>query len=198
MNIAFVTFDGMTALDFIGIYDPVTRLKTMGFMSELQWDICAPNAPVRDRAGLTFNPTCIGKSLAEHDMVIVPGGLSTRELIHDQAFISWLRTAQPSRFKVSVCTGALLLGAAGFLAGKRATTHRTAYADLRAFCTVVEDRRVVDEGTVITAGGVSASIDLGLYLCDKLAGNAARNAIALQMEYEYGVETYKTLIRHAN
>ncbi len=182
MRIAFVIFDGMTALDFVGVWDPVTRLKSMGYMPDLEWEICALNTPVRDGAGLALIPTRVGESLAGYDMVIVPGGWATRRLMHDEAFITWIRTAQDAQYKVSVCTGALLMGAAGVLASKRATTHHTAFELLRPFCTIVEDQRIVDEGFVISAGGVTSSIDLGLYLCDKFAGADARRAIARQIE----------------
>ncbi len=184
MRIAFVIFDGMTALDFIGVYDPVTRLKTMGFMPDLAWEICAYTREVRDGAGLQFMPTRVSEPLSSFDMIIVPGGFGTRELTQDDAFIQWLRTAERCPLKVSVCTGAKLLGAAGFLRGNRATTHHNAMDDLRAFCsTVVKDQRIVDEGAVITAGGVTSGIDLGLYLCRKLAGRGVMEQIARQMEY---------------
>src|SRR5712692_3238279 len=123
MNVVFVIFNGMTALDFIGVYDPVTRLKTMGFMPDLQWEICAYTAEVRDGAGLHFTPTRVDESLQHYDMVIVPGGYGTRELVDDAGFVAWIKTATACQFKVSVCTGSLLLGAAGFLEGKKATTH---------------------------------------------------------------------------
>ncbi len=118
-------------------------------------------------------------------------------MMHDPHFVQWLRTAQSCPLKVSACTGALLLGAAGFLQGKRATTHHNSFGDLGAFCTVVRDQRVVDEGDVITAGGVTASIDLGLYLCEKLAGRAARDKIAFQIEYKDGLEAEETIIRRS-
>jgi cyclohexyl-isocyanide hydratase len=78
----------------------------------------------------------------------------------------------------------VLLGAAGFLEGKRATTHRTAFEELRPFCREVIDRRIVDEGDIITARGVTSAIDLGLYLCEKLAGREARERIQKQMDYQ--------------
>jgi hypothetical protein len=92
MKVAFVIFDGMTALDFIGVYDPVTRLKTMGFMPEFDWDICAHSQPVRDIAGLIFTPTRVDEFLAEYDTTIVPGEFGTRALVNDAAFIGWLKT----------------------------------------------------------------------------------------------------------
>jgi cyclohexyl-isocyanide hydratase len=185
MKVAFIIYDGMTTLDLIGVYDPVTRLKTMGFMPELEWEVCARSEIIGDGTGLHFTPTKIDEPLHGYDMVIVPGGLGSRKLVDDPGFIEWLRTATPCRFKVSVCTGALLLGAAGFLKGKTATTHRNAFHDLRQFCSSVVDQRIVDEGEVITARGVTSSIDLGLYLCEKLAGREAKERIRQQMDYEH-------------
>ena len=184
MKVAFIIYDGMTTLDFIGVYDPVTRLKTMGFMPNLEWDVCARSGAVKDGTGLQVTPTKISEPLHGYDMIIVPGGFGSRKLVDDPGFIGWLRTATPCTFKVSVCTGALLLGAAEFLKGKTATTHRSAFKDLQRFCSSVVDRRIVDEGDVITARGVTSSIDLGLYLCEKLAGREAKERIRQQMDYE--------------
>lgn len=183
MKVAFVIYDGMTALDFVGIYDSITRLKTMGFVPDLEWHICAPSQEVRDGTGLRFVPTKVGESLEAYDIVIVPGGVSARTLIDDARFIDWIRTAGSSTVKVSVCTGALLLGAAGFLKGKKATTHPKALQDLQRFCRSVVKERIVDEGEVITAGGVTSSIDVGLFLCQKLAGHEAKERIRQQMDY---------------
>lgn len=170
MKIAFIIYDVMTALDFIGVYDAVTRLKTMGFMPDLSWEICAYTSEVADNTGLRFTPTKVKEPLGEFDMVIVPGGHGVRELVRDRGFIEWLKTAERCSVKASVCTGSVLLGVAGFLKGKTATTHRMAFDLLRPFCESVVDQRVVDQGDVITARGVSSSIDLGLHLCERLAG----------------------------
>ena len=89
------------------------------------------------------------------------------------------------KLKTSVCTGALLLGSAGFLAGKRATTHPNAFDELKPYCDAVVDQRVVDEGGVVTARGVTSSIDLGLHLVQRLAGSEARVGIAKQVDYPY-------------
>ena len=183
MRIAFVIYDDMTALDFVGVFDPVTRLKTMGFMPALTWAICARTAEVRDGAGLCLKATRVGDALAGYDLLIVPGGYGSRALVSDTAFIAWLRTAHACPLKTSVCTGALLLGACGFLRGKTAATHPLARQELAKFCASVSDERIVDEGDVITAGGVTAAIDLGLYLCAKLAGAATCEQIRRQMDY---------------
>jgi transcriptional regulator GlxA family with amidase domain len=187
MRVAFILFDGLTTLDFVGIYDPVTRLKTMGFIPELSWELCAPTPEVRDDRGLRLAATQVGGTLAGFDVLIAPGGFGTRALREDAAFLDWLRTAQGVALKASVCTGALLHGAAGFLQGRRATTHPNAYDLLRPYCAqVVTDARVVDEGPVVTARGVTAAIDLGLHLCKRLAGVEAAARIRTQMDWPYG------------
>ena len=184
MKAAFIIFDRMTALDFIGVYDPVTRLKSMGFLQDLTWDICATSGRVTDDKGLVFTPTRTGGALNGYDLVIVPGGFGTRILPDDPAFIDWLRTAADCKVKASVCTGSLLLGAAGFLEGRRATTHRSAFQELAKYCLTVVDDRVVDEGDVITARGVTSALDLGLHLVERLAGKDAKEQIRRQMDYD--------------
>jgi cyclohexyl-isocyanide hydratase len=176
----------MTALDLIGIYDPLTRLKSMNFVPEFNWQICAFTKEVTDDRGLRFTPDTVAESLGAYDIIVVPGGFGTRALQHDKAFIQWLRSASPVKLKTSVCTGALLLGSAGFLAGKRATTHPNAFEELKPYCaSVVVDRRIVDEGEVVTARGITSSIDLGLHLVERIAGREARTRIAQQMDYPY-------------
>ena len=185
MKIAFIIYNGMTTLDFVGVYDPVTRLRTMGYVRNLEWDIYSHTKRVKDNTGLAVLPTKVNKSLKNYDMVFVPGGLGSKKLIKDKGFIEWLKTARDSNLKVSVCTGSLLLGAAGFLKGKKATTHPNAFNELKRFCSQVVDQRIVDEGDVITARGVTSSIDLGLYLCEKLAGREAKEKIRKQMDYPH-------------
>jgi cyclohexyl-isocyanide hydratase len=185
LKIAFIIFNGLTTLDFVGIYDPLTRLKTMGFLPDLAWDVCAHTDIVKDDRGLILVPTAIQEPLQSYDVLVVPGGYGTRTLIHDRKFVEWIMTAGPCQWKVSVCTGALLLGAAGFLKEKRATTHPNALRELQPFCGRVLNNRIVDEGNIITAGGVSAGIDAGLYLAERLAGSEARVKIARQMDYPY-------------
>ena len=183
MKIGFVVFSGMTALDFVGIFDPLTRLKTMKILENLSWETCAVETPVADAAGLLLIPSAVGKPLSEFDILVVPGGPATRKLIHDLSFIGWMKTSEAVPLKTSVCSGALLLGAAGFLKGKKAATHPAAREELRPYCSEILDQRIVDEGEVITCGGVTAGIDLGLYLCGKLAGMEAKETIKRQMDY---------------
>lgn len=184
MRTAFVVFDRMTALDFVGVYDVVTRLRSMHFRDDFSWEIAALTAEVTDDRGLRMATTSTGESLAALDLVVVAGGFGTRALQHDPAFIDWLRTAAAVPLKASVCTGALLLGAAGFLRDLEATTHASAFAELAPYCRRVVNARVVDQGNVVTAGGVTSAIDLGLHLVERIAGSDARAAIGRQIEYE--------------
>jgi cyclohexyl-isocyanide hydratase len=185
MKAALIVFDGMTMLDFIGFYDAVTRLPRMGFLPDFSWNVCARTPQVSDERGLRLLPDRIGETLEGYDLLYLPGGMGTRKLQHDAAFVEWLRTASGAQLKVSVCTGALLLGAAGFLRGLTATTHPAALQELGPYCANVVRARIVDQGAVITAGGVSTSIDLGLHVVVRLAGEQARDEIARQMDYPY-------------
>ena len=182
MKLAYIIFDGITWLDLIGLYDPISRLKTH-YRPDISWDICAVSASVKDNHGLQMHPAKVNTSLAEYDVLIVPGGVGTRTLIHDREFIAWLQTGQPAAQKISICTGSLLLGAAGFLTGKKATTHFSEYETLKPFCREVSTDRIVEDHDVITAGAVSASLDLGLYLCEQWAGQEAATDIRRRMNY---------------
>lgn len=184
MNIGFIIFNGMTTLDFIGFYDPITRIKTMGVDNEIQWNVCSFTDEVSDSFGLGIKADIVRSTLSEYDMVFIPGGFGTRNLIKDTDFINWIKTANACKLKVSVCTGALILGEAGFLKDKAATTHQNAFKELEKYCRIVEDRRVVDEGDIITARGVSSSIDLGLYVCERFYGREIREKIQRQMDYQ--------------
>ncbi|SFR69243.1 DJ-1/PfpI family protein [Halogeometricum limi] len=185
MHVAFVVFDDMTALDFVGAFDPLTRLDTMDLAPfPFRWNVCARTAPVTATANLGIAVDEVDESLEKYDLVVVPGGAGTRELRHDESFLNWLGTADAD-ILASVCTGSLLLGAAGFLAGKTATTHPAATEELRTYCDVSEDR-VVDEGDVVTARGVTSALDLGLHLVERLTDSETRTAIAEQMDYPTG------------
>lgn len=183
MRIAYIIFDGITLLDFIGIYDPISRLKSLNYLPGLTWDICSFTKTVSDKFGLGIKPGKIKNSLEGYDVVIIPGGFGTRKLQFDNEFINWIRTSEKTKYKISICTGRLILGAAGFLADKRATTNYQEYESLKPYCKEVIKDRIVEDNNIITAGAVSASIDLGLYLCEKWAGQAARDEIRKRMDY---------------
>jgi transcriptional regulator GlxA family with amidase domain len=192
MKAALVVFDRMTYLDFVGFYDGVTRLRSMNILPDFEWRICSNRKQVADDrgpTGMTMLADSVMEPLDGYDLLYVPGGMGTRQLQNDADFVSWIRTAAPVKLKVSVCTGALLLGAAGFLKGRRATTHPSALKELEPYCGTVLSDRIVDEGDVITGSGVATSLDLGLHVVEKLAGAEARGRVAKQMCYPYRWES---------
>ncbi len=119
-------------------------------------------------------------------MIIIPGGYGTRPLQFDKEFTQWLKTAQDTEYKVSVCTGSLLLGSAGFLEGKIATTNYNEYETLNKYCKVVSKDRIVEDNNVITGGAVASSLDVGLYVCEKLIGKENTEVIRKSMDYYPG------------
>lgn len=188
LRIAFILFDGVTFLDFAGFYDVIYRLAQFEVGKELSWDICACAEEVTDELGLTVKVGKVLPELSEYDMVFVPGGMGTRKLRYDEDFVAWIKGAQDVPYKVSVCTGSLLLGAAGLLEGRQATTHPSAYDLLKPYCDEVVETRIVHDGNVITGGGVTTSIDLGLYLISYFAGEAALNSVKKQIDYPYEMQ----------
>ena len=183
-RIALLAFPRLTFLDLIGVYDALRRLAPMEIDRDVSLKIIGTEKDIVDDSGLHVRPDAVYEDLAGFDLVFVPGGFGTRTLMSDTRFIDYLKTWGDARPVASVCTGSLLLGAAGYLRGLRATTHHRALDLLRPLCReVVGDQRIVDEGRVVTAGGVSSSLDLGLYLVEKWWGVPAREEIAAQMEY---------------
>lgn len=183
MKIAFVVYDNLTLLDFAGVYDPLSRLKTMGFVPDLTYDICSRTGDVRSSEGARIESGRVAPDLSEYEYVLVPGGDGIQPLMKDPEFLRWIAVASERTTVAALCGGSLLLGAAGMLKGKRATTHPQLAGFLKHFTGEVLPDRIVDEGTIITAGGVTAGIDLGLYLCERIAGPEIREKIAAQMDY---------------
>lgn len=185
MKIGMILFDGLTFLDFVGFYDGVIRLKNLQVLKDLSWDLCALTPQVRDSQGLVIKVDKVKPDLAGYDMLFIPGGLATRKLKNNKNFVAWVQQGASVPYKVSVCTGSLILGAAGFLKDKKATTHPRAYDELKPYCREVLANRVVKDGKVITGGGVATSIDLGIFVAEELAGKQVGEAIKKGMDYPY-------------
>lgn len=191
-RIGLLAFSGMTLLDLVGPLDALSRIVTMGFDPTASVEVVALTRPPEDATvvdvtvwrafGAEMRAARYRPALDAFDVLVVPGGLGTRTLADDGEVLDYLRTFPANRLLASVCTGALLLGAAGRLEGKRATTHASALQDLTRYGAVPTKERVVDEGQIVTAGGVTAGIDLGLHLVRRLAGEEVASAIAKQME----------------
>ncbi|MFA4861059.1 DJ-1/PfpI family protein [Methanoregula sp.] len=181
--IVFVVYDGLTLLDLAGAYDPVTRLRTMGFVPDLKYEVCGQAKTARTSEGLVLIPDSIRRDLSQFDYVVIPGGNGVMELMNNPGFLSWIRVASGRTTVVAFCGGALLAGAAGMLYDRKATTHPALLTTLRPFAKEVLAERIVEDGNIITAGGVTSGIDLGLFLCEKIAGRDVREKIRMQMDY---------------
>jgi cyclohexyl-isocyanide hydratase len=153
----------------------------MNFLPELNWDFCALTETVIDNGGLQLGITAVQPDLSTYDLVVIPGAVAEviEQQLRDQGFLSWLKTAAQAKRIATVCTGSLLLGATGLLDGLTVTTHPQFCEQLRCQCgcQVVEQRVVKANEQIITAGGVTAGIDLGLQLVEDYAGSEARAAI---------------------
>lgn len=189
MKIPFILYDGVTLLDFAGAYDPLTRLKTMGFIPDLEYRVCARKGQVRSFEGTLIAADTIRPDLGTFDYVIIPGGNGIMDLVKDKTFLSWLAVPPGRTTIAAVCGGALLIGAAGLLRDRRATTHPGLQEVLKHFAREVSRDRIVEDDHVITAGGVTAAIDMGLYLCEKIAGCAVREKIQTQMDYPWYLQS---------
>ncbi len=183
MKFALIVYDDITLLDFCGVYDPVSRIKTMGFLPDMAYHVCALKSPVRSFEGLNVLPDQVGGSLCGYDYIFVPGGNGIGKLIGDASFLSWLRDVSPGTVMTAVCGGALALGAAGYLKDKPATTHPALMQYLSKFTDQVSTERIMDAGNVVTARGVTSAIDLGLHLAARIAGSEATEKIRAQMDY---------------
>jgi putative intracellular protease/amidase len=181
MNIAILLYDKFTALDAIGPYEVLSRLPgaTVTF-------VAAEPGPVRtDNGMLTLLAERSLKDTREPDLVLVPGGPGEVATRAGGAALDWLREAdRTSTWTTSVCTGSLILAAAGLLDGRRATTHWLAFDELRRLGAEPVDERVVFDGKLVTGAGVSAGIDMALTLVAQIAGDVVAQAIQLGIEYD--------------
>jgi transcriptional regulator GlxA family with amidase domain len=181
MKIAILIFDKLTALDAIGPYEVLSRLPG----AELRFVAAERGMKRTDTDMLGISADRALYEFADPDVLLVPGGEGNRPLLDDDEVLEWIRAAhEGARWTTSVCTGALVLGAAGILAGKRATTHWAYLDHLRALGAVAVRERVVEDGKLITAAGVSAGIDMALTLAAHLAGAEVAQAIQLGIEYD--------------
>jgi putative intracellular protease/amidase len=181
MQIAVALYDRFTALDAVGPYEVLSRLPE----SQLTF-VGHEVGPVRtDNDRLAMYVDAVFEDIPEPDVFVVPGGWGTRALLDDERILSWIRHAhEHSQWTTSVCTGSLLLGAAGVLKGLPATSHWLELDALSDYGASPTGRRVVEHGKVITAAGVSSGIDMGLALVAKIAGDEFAKTIQLLIEYD--------------
>lgn len=181
MEIAILLFDRLTALDAIGPYEVLSRIPkaTVKFVAK---DIGAQRSSVGSLAVVADYAL---DQVPSPDIFVVPGGPGQSDLMEDQAVLNWVRRAhETSKWTTSVCTGSLILGAAGLLKGLKATSHWLAYDGLRSLGAEPTEQRVVIEGKIMTAAGVSAGIDMALTLVARECGDDLAKAIQLSIEYD--------------
>ena len=180
MEIAIPLYDRFTALDAVGPYELLWRLPG----ARVRW-IGAEARPYGTDRGLKLVADATFADVRAPDVIVVPGGTGTLAALEDRRLVDWIRSAdETSAWTTSVCTGALLLGAAGLLDGRPATTHWASLDRLAAYGADATSERVVEQGKVITSAGVSSGIDMALTLAARIAGNAVAQAIQLRIEYD--------------
>jgi cyclohexyl-isocyanide hydratase len=191
-NIGFVLFPGVTQLDFTGPFEVLSRLGTppstsvpSAFPNAEVHVIAKTMLPVPSDRGLRFMPTCTFDAAPPLDLICVPGGAGVADALADPETLDFIRRqGSTARHVTSVCVGAFLLGAAGLLRGRRATTH-WAYADLLPLVGARHEKaRIVRDGNVVTSAGVSAGIDFAFGIVAELAGPEVAQAIQLGIEYD--------------
>ena len=181
MDIAIPLFDGITALDAIGPYEVLSRLP--GARVRFVGDPAGPKRT--DNRQLTLIADEPLSAVPRPDIVMVPGGFGTRRLMTPNPLLDWIRAAhEHTQWTTSVCTGSLLLGAAGLLQGLEATTHWAAMDDLARLGARPISKRVVFQGKIVTAAGVSSGIDMALRLAARIAGDDFAQGIQLGIEYD--------------
>ncbi len=181
MKIAILLFDNYTALDVIGPYEVLSKLPNA--------QVCFVGLEKKnytDSHGLKIIADYSINEISQADILLIPGGFGIDAILKDKTIIEWIKQINnASIWTVSVCAGALLLAEAGLLNGKNCTTHWGRKKQLRNYDVIVTDKyeRYVHDGKIITSAGVSAGIDMALYLVSKIAGNQIAQMIQLAMEY---------------
>jgi transcriptional regulator GlxA family with amidase domain len=194
-SVAILLFDGIETLDFCG---PLEVFSVAGKPEKTSWFevfTVAAASPVATSNGLSVNPARRLDDCPHADILVVPGGIGTRREMANPDLLAWIRSrAASAELVLSVCTGALILGAAGLLAGLKATTHASALDLLRATAPdaeVVDSVKYVDNGRIILSAGISAGIDASLHAVGRLVGQDTARSTARHMEYDWREEEGK-------
>lgn len=182
MRVGILLFDGVEELDAVGVYEVLAKAKQLHPPLDLTVRTRARKETITAALGTKMLAQEVRPDLADLDLVVVPGGPGREEVMKDLTLLNQLLAFGTEKPIASVCTGALILKEAGLLAGRKATTHRRAFDDLRGTADLVEER-VVEDGLVTTAGGVSASLDLGLHLLAKHFDADLAREVADWIEY---------------
>ncbi len=182
MRVGILLFDGVEELDAMGVYEVLAKAKQLHPQLDLVVKTRARKETITAALGMKFLAHEVRADFGDLDLLIVPGGPGRKEIVSDPGLLDELLSFGTEKPIASVCTGAMILKAAGLLGGRRVATHHSARDELRDVATVVEDR-VVEDDLITTAGGVSASIDLGLHLLRKYFDGELASEVAARIEY---------------
>jgi transcriptional regulator GlxA family with amidase domain len=181
MQIAVLLYDRFTALDAVGPYEVLGRIPG----AEVVFAAARPGPVRTDQGTLAVTADAALSEVTSPDVLLVPGGPGTADVLADPATLDWIRRVDAgTTWTTSVCSGSLLLAGAGLLTGRRATSHWICLEQLPAFGAVPAAERVVIDGKYATAAGVSAGIDLALHLTGRIAGDDIARSVQLVVEYD--------------
>ncbi|KTD67054.1 4-methyl-5(B-hydroxyethyl)-thiazole monophosphate biosynthesis enzyme [Legionella steelei] len=180
LHITFLFYDGMTALDAIGPYEVLSRLPEVVVQR-----VGLNHGPIRTCSGLTLIAEHALTDIAHTDVLLIPGAGNATALRDCPEILTWIKKIhEHSLWTTSVCTGSLILGAAGVLSGVKATTHWAVMNRLSHWGAIPTSKRFVEDGKIMTAAGVSAGIDMALYLAAKLTNENVAQSLQLGLEYD--------------
>lgn len=189
-NVAILIFNDVEVLDFAGPYEVFNVTAELTDPTPfVVFTVAESSAPVRTRGRLVIHPNYSIVDMPKPDVLLIPGGRGSRVLLREPHIIAWLQDlSRQVEYLLSVCTGSLVLAAAGLLDHKRATTHSGAFHELEQLaptCTVVRDERYVVNDRLVTSGGIAAGIDMSLYVVRRLLGDAVLAETLREMEYDW-------------
>jgi transcriptional regulator GlxA family with amidase domain len=180
MKIAFLFYEGMTTLDIIGPHEVLAHLPEVTLQR-----VAKQAGMVRAGFDLQLNAEYSLSQITQTDILVVPGGGKATSLSHEPEILNWIKAIhKTTQWTTSVCTGSLILGAAGILQGKQATTHWAVLDRLKVWDAIPVSKRIVEDGKIITAAGVSAGIDMALLLAAKIADQQVAETLQLGIEYD--------------
>jgi transcriptional regulator GlxA family with amidase domain len=180
MEIVILLFDNYTALDIVGPYEVLNKLPNSKIFL-----VGIEKKEYSDTYGLKISTDYSIDEISQADILLIPGGLGIDNVLKNQTVIDWIQRIDSStQWTVAVCSGSLLLAQAGLLSGKNCTTHWRRKDQLRNYNVTIKNERYVQDGKIITSAGVSAGIDMALYLVSKIAGDQSAKLIQLGIEYD--------------
>lgn len=186
INIGILVFEDIEELDFIGPFEVLSYINKIRPQSTNVWIVSDGKEIIIGYNGLRFFADYTIDSCPHMDVLIVPGGQGRKSAMKNENILSFIKSRYGElRYLSSVCTGALIIGAAGILNGRSATTYHTAFHELSQMGAVPKISKVVQDGKIITGAGVSSGIDVGLYLLSKLFDEITANQVADKIEYSW-------------